>query len=87
MKTKKIPYRTCIITKEKLPKGELIRVVRTPEGTVIVDLTGKANGKGAYITKNIEVLNKAIKSKILDRALELDIPDAIYEELKNIINN
>ena len=84
---KKIPLRQCVVTKERLPKSELIRVVKDNMGNVSVDLTGKANGKGAYITKNIEVLNKAIKSKILDRALELDIPDAIYEELKNIINN
>ena len=84
---KKIPLRQCVVTKERLPKSELIRVVKDNMGNVSVDLTGKANGKGAYITKNIEVLNKAIKSKILDRTLELDIPDAIYEELKNIINN
>ena len=84
---KKIPLRQCVVTKERLPKSELIRVVKDNTGNVSVDLTGKANGKGAYITKNIEVLNKAIKSKILDRTLEIDIPDAIYEELKNIINN
>ena len=84
---KKIPLRQCVVTKERLPKSELIRVVKDNTGNVSVDLTGKANGKGAYITKNIEVLNKAIKSKILDRTLEIDIPDVIYEELKNIINN
>lgn len=84
---KKIPLRQCVVTKERLPKSELIRVVKDNTGNVSVDLTGKANGKGAYITKDIEVLNKAIKSKILDRTLEIDIPDAIYEELKNIINN
>ena len=84
---KKIPLRQCVVTKERLPKSELIRVVKDNMGNVSVDLTGKANGKGAYITKDIEVLNKAIKSKILDRTLEIDIPDAIYEELKNIINN
>ena len=48
MKTRKIPMRTCVVTREKLPKGELIRVVRTPEGEVIIDETGKANGRGAY---------------------------------------
>ena len=84
---KKIPLRQCVVTKERLPKSELIRVVKDNAGNVSVDLTGKANGKGAYITRNIEVLDKAIKSKILDKTLEINIPDDIYEELKNIINN
>lgn len=74
--------RSCVITKEKLPKGELIRVVRTPEGNVIVDETGKSNGRGAYLKKDIEVINKAQKSKILERTLETTISDEIYEELK-----
>lgn len=86
MKTKKIPMRTCVVTKEKLPKQELIRVVRTPEHQVIVDLTGKANGKGAYLKKDIEVLKKARKSKVLNRYLEIDVPEKIYEELEQIIN-
>lgn len=86
MKTKKIPMRTCVVTKEKLPKQELIRVVRTPEHQVIVDLTGKANGKGAYLKKDIEVLKKARKSKVLNRYLEIDVPENIYEELEQIIN-
>ena len=55
MKTKKIPLRSCVVTREKLPKQELIRVVRTPEGSVIVDTTGKANGRGAYLKKDREV--------------------------------
>ncbi len=84
---KKIPLRQCVVTRERLPKSELIRVVKDNVGNVSVDLTGKANGKGAYITRNMEVLNKAISSKILDRTLEVTIPEAIYEELKNIINN
>jgi len=80
---KKIPMRTCVITGEKLPKGELIRVVRTPEGNVIVDETGKANGRGAYLKKDIETFEKAEKSKILDRRLEVEVPSSIYEELKS----
>ena len=80
---KKIPMRSCVITGEKLPKKDLIRIVRTPEGTVIVDETGKVNGKGAYLKKNIETFEKAQKSKILNRKLEVDIPDSIYEELKS----
>lgn len=85
MKNKKIPMRSCIVTRERLPKGELLRVVKSPTGEVLVDTTGKINGRGAYIKKDIEVLEKAIKSKILDRVLETDIPSDVYEEIRNII--
>ena len=80
---KKIPMRTCVITGEKLPKKELIRVVRTPEGNVIVDETGKANGRGAYLKKDIETFEKAEKSKVLNKKLEVEVPASIYEELKS----
>ena len=83
---KKIPMRTCVITKEKLEKKELIRVVRTPEKEVVVDLTGRANGKGAYLKHDLEVINKAEKSKALDRVLEVSVPESIYEELRNLLN-
>ena len=83
---KKIPMRTCVITKEKLEKKELIRVVRTPEKEVVVDLTGRANGKGAYLKHDLEVINKAEKSKVLDRVLEVSVPESIYEELRNLLN-
>ena len=86
MKNKKIPMRSCVITKEKLPKGELLRIVRTPEGNVVADVTGKLNGKGAYIKKDIAVLEKARKSKILERALETEITEEVYEEISKIIN-
>lgn len=82
---KKIPLRTCVITKEKLPKQELIRVVRTPEGTVQIDLTGKMNGRGAYLKKDIEVFKKAQKSKSLNRILEVEVKDEIFEELEKTI--
>ena len=85
MKQRKIPLRTCVITKESLPKQELLRVVRTPEGYVTVDETGKLNGRGAYIKKDISVLEKAQKSKILEKRLEIKIEDSVYEEIKNII--
>ena len=85
MKTRKIPLRTCVITKEQLPKQELLRIVRTKEGEVLVDETGKANGRGAYIKKDIEVLDKAIKTKVLDRNLETTISDDVYEEIRKII--
>ena len=84
LKQKKIPMRTCVITKEKLPKQELIRVVRTPLGEVIVDVTGKANGRGAYLKKDISVFEKAKKSKALNRHLECEVPDSLFEELMNI---
>lgn len=85
MKTKRIPLRTCVVTKEQFPKQELIRIVRDKEGNVTVDETGKANGRGAYIKKDLEVLEKAKKSKILDQKLECTIEDSVYEEIKNII--
>jgi len=85
MKVKKIPMRSCVVTREKLPKQELIRVVRTPENEVIVDLTGKANGRGAYLKKDLEVFAKAQKSKVLNRILEVEVKDEVFEELKKII--
>lgn len=80
MKVKKIPMRTCIVTREKCEKKDLLRIVRTPDGSVIVDPTGKSNGRGAYLKKDIEVIKKAEKSKILERVLEVEIPNNIYEE-------
>lgn len=81
MKVRKIPMRTCVITKEKCEKKDLIRVVRTPEKDVVVDTTGKLNGKGAYLKKDIEVINKARQNKILDRVLEVKVEDSVYDEL------
>lgn len=82
---KKVPCRTCVVSKEKLPKKELVRIVRTPEGEVKIDETGKMNGRGAYLKKDLEVFNKAQKSKILDRHLEVSIPDSIFESLKELL--
>jgi hypothetical protein len=82
---KKIPLRTCVITKELLPKKELLRIVKNKENVVAIDLTGKLNGRGAYIKKDMEVLEKAIKTKILEKKLETTIPDEIYEEIRNIL--
>ena len=84
MKVRKIPMRTCVVTKESLPKSELLRIVKTPEGNVVVDESGKVNGRGAYIKKDVTVLEKAKKSKILDRRLECNIDDEIYENIKMI---
>ncbi len=85
MKVRKIPMRMCFVTRERFPKQELLRIVRTPEDEVKVDLTGKLNGHGAYIKKDLEVLTKAKKSKALARSLETEIPDSIYEEIESII--
>jgi len=85
MKTKKIPLRKCIVTQERLPKQELIRVVRTPDGNIIIDGTGKSNGRGAYLKKDLEVIKKAQKSKILNRVFEVEVPDNIYDELSEYI--
>ena len=81
MKIKKVPMRSCVVTHEKCEKKDLIRVVRTNESEVLVDLTGKMNGRGAYIKKDIDVLKKAQKSKALDKHLEVEVPLSIYEEL------
>ena len=85
MKQRKIPLRTCVVTKESLPKQELLRIVRTPEKVVKVDETGKLNGKGAYIKKDLAVLEKAMKTKILEKRLECKIEESVYEEIKKII--
>lgn len=84
MKVKKIPMRTCVITKEKLEKRSLLRIVRTPDNQVIVDPTGKANGRGAYLKKDPEVIKQAAKTKVIDKILEVDIPNTIYEEALNL---
>ena len=85
MKTKKIPMRMCSVTRERFPTQELLRIVKTPEGEVKVDLTGKLNGHGAYIKKDLEVLAKAQKTKALARCLETEITEDIYNEIENII--
>lgn len=85
MKNKKIPMRSCVITREKLPKAELIRVVRTTDSNVVVDLTGKLNGRGAYLKKDKEVFEKAKKTKVLDRILEVEISNDLYDELNKIL--
>ena len=78
---KKIPMRSCVITHEKLEKRELLRVVRDKEGKVFVDDTHKTNGRGAYLKKDLSVIEKARKSKALEKHLEVSINDSVYEEL------
>lgn len=83
---KKVPMRRCLATNQSFPKKELLRIVRTPEGEIKVDETGKLNGKGAYISRSAEALVLAKKKKVLNRALEVEIPEEIYAELDRIIN-
>ncbi len=78
---KKIPQRQCMGCRERKAKRELIRVVRTPEGSVNLDFGGKMNGRGAYICPNAECLKRALKSKALDRSLEVTIPEEVYDRL------
>ncbi len=85
MKNRKIPERSCVVTKEKLPKSELVRIVKNNSNEVFVDVTGKSNGRGAYIKKDLDVLEKAKKTKILEKNLECSIPEEVYEEIKKII--
>lgn len=82
---RKIPMRKCVVTQERFPKQELLRVVRTPEEEVIVDVTGKKNGHGAYIQKSLETLEKAKKTRALARALGCEIPQAVYDKLDLLI--
>ena len=82
---KKVPMRKCIVTGEILEKNQLIRVVRNKEGEVFIDPTGKMNGRGAYLKKDLEVIKKCQKNKILNRKLEVEIPDSIYEGLVKMI--
>lgn len=82
MKIKKIPQRTCLGCKAVRPKKELVRIVRTPEGEVLVDPTGKKAGRGTYTCPSTECLEKAFKGSLLAKALELELTDEIKENLK-----
>jgi len=85
-KVKKIPLRTCVVSKEVLPKKSLVRIAATKEGVVSIDLIGKAPGRGAYLKLSKEVILLAKKNKALDRKLEVTVPDEIYDELLKIAN-
>ena len=85
MKVKKIPMRTCVVTREKCEKNQLVRVVRTPLGEVVVDTTGKMNGKGAYLKLSLDVIEKARKTNVLNKVLEVEVPDKVYDDLKLLI--
>lgn len=78
--------RKCVVTQERFPKKELIRVVRTPENQIVVDPTGKLNGHGAYVSKRKETIELAKKNKALNRALEQEIPEEIYTKLLEYVD-
>lgn len=80
---KKQPERQCLGCNEHKPKRELMRVVRTPEGEVTLDFTGRTNGRGAYICRDVKCLRKAAKSKRLDRSLGVTIPEEVYEAMED----
>ena len=84
---KKIPMRKCVVTDERLPKKELVRVVLTTSGTVEVDVTGRLNGRGAYIKLSEEAIQLAKKSKALDKALECTVEESVYDTLRNMLTN
>ena len=82
---KSLPQRTCIGCNSKKNKNELIRIVKNKEGNISIDKTGKAAGRGAYICDNIECLERAIKTKKIDKAFEMKINNEIYESLRGVI--
>lgn len=80
--SKKVPFRQCVGCGEMKSKKEMMRVLKTPEGPIVLDTTGKQNGRGAYLCKNGDCLKKARKNKGLERSLKIGIPDTVYEELE-----
>ena len=83
---KNLPQRTCIGCNSQKNKNELIRIVKNKDGVISIDRTGKANGRGAYICDNIQCLEKAIKTKALERTFEMNISESIYNELRGVIS-
>ena len=82
---RRVVLRTCVVTKEQFEKKDLLRIVKTKDGEIFADETGKANGRGAYIKKDLETLSLAKKNKALDRALETEIPEEVYEQIEKAI--
>ncbi|MFZ3576644.1 RNase P modulator RnpM [Virgibacillus sp. DJP39] len=84
--TRKIPQRKCIVTNEMKPKKELIRIVRNKDGEVFVDETGKKNGRGAYLSRELTVIEKAEKNNVLNRHLNTQVEESIFDELRQLIS-
>lgn len=87
MAVKKIPMRKCLGCMEQKPKKELVRVVKSADGDISLDLTGKKNGRGAYICPEVSCLEKAKKAKRLERAFECAIPAKVYEAMESELKN
>jgi predicted RNA-binding protein YlxR (DUF448 family) len=87
MKVRKEPIRKCLATGMRFSKKDLVRIVRTPEGEIKIDQTGKLNGRGAYLSKSLEAIKLAKTKNIIGKALETEIPDTIYEQLFQLIGD
>lgn len=85
MKTRKVPMRMCAVTRQRFEKKDLIRVVNSPDGEVLIDETGKLNGRGVYLKKDLLVIEKAEKKDVFSKVFEKEVDKSIYEDLKNII--
>jgi len=85
MKKRKIPMRQCVATNARFPKQDMFRIVKTAEGNVMVDLTGKIRGRGAYLSRQKDAIIKALKKRILDRHLEVEVPLTVYEHLLQLL--
>ncbi|MBQ8817783.1 MAG: YlxR family protein [Clostridia bacterium] len=86
-KQKKIPERQCLGCNEHKPKRELLRVVRTPEGEIVLDFTGKKSGRGAYICRDVKCLRRARKSGRIARSLNVTVPDEVYDRMESELTN
>ncbi len=84
-RAKKIPLRKCIGCQEMKNKNEMIRILRTPEGEIVLDATGKKNGRGAYLCRDSECFQKAVKNRGIERSLKLPVSEETYESLKKEI--
>ena len=85
LKPRKVPLRKCVVTGERLDKRELLRVVKTKDNEFFVDLTGKMNGRGAYVKKDKQVILKAQKNNSLNKVFDTQVPQTIYEALINAL--
>ena len=87
MKNMKLPMRKCTGCGEMKTKKELLRVLKTPEDEIVIDTTGRKNGRGAYLCHSVDCLTKAMKNKGLERSLKVSVPETVYEELKKEMEN
>ena len=81
----KIPMRRCVVSGQSFPKKELLRIVKTPEGKIVADPSGKLNGKGAYIKKDSDTLNVLIEKNILEKTFKMKVDESIYDEIRKLL--